>query len=49
MGSPVQMKVKVFKDKYISRWFEITSSMLDELASKTVHKEGHGDRQRKEK
>ena len=39
------MDVKVSKDKHISRWVdEKTSSMLEEIESKTVHNDEEGDR-----
>ena len=38
------MDVKVTKEKHISRWsIERTSSMLDEIESKTIHKGKEGD------
>ena len=37
------MDVKVLKKKHISRWLiERTSSMLDEIEWKTVHKDEEG-------
>ena len=42
------MDVKVSKDKHISsRLIKRTSSMLDEIESKTLHKDEEGDQQRK--
>ena len=44
------MNVKVLKNKHISRWvvlLERTSSMLDEIGSKTVHNDRESDQQRK--
>ena len=39
------MDVKVSKDKKLVGWLiERTSSMLDEIESKTVHKDEEGDR-----
>ena len=40
------MDVKVYKDKYIiaDGFIERTSSILDEIESKAVHKEEEGDR-----
>ena len=38
------MDVKVFKDKTSDGLIERTSSMLDEIESKTVHKVEEGDR-----
>ena len=42
------MNVKVSKDKHISRWVdrEVTSSLLDEIESKTVLKDEDRDQQR---
>ena len=37
------MDIKVSQDKHISRLIERTSSMLDEIAPKTVDKEKEGD------
>ena len=44
------MNVKVFKNKHTSRWvvlLERTSSMLDEIGSKTVHNDRESDQPRK--
>ena len=55
IGEPVlMMDVKLSKDKNIRRWVDrlsvyVTSSMLDEIESKTVHKTEEGDRSRKKK
>ena len=39
------MDVKVSKDKYIWKWVDReNSSMLDEIGSKTVHKDKEGHR-----
>ena len=42
------MNVKVSKDKHISRWVdrEVTSSLLDEIESKTMLKDEDRDQQR---
>ena len=46
IGKPVlMMDVKVSKDKNISR----TSSILDEIESKTMHNDKEGDQQREKK
>ena len=40
------MKVKVSKNKHISRWVDrenLNSSILDEIESKIVHKDKDGD------
>ena len=46
IGKPVlMMEVKVSKDKNISRWVNRENLiMLDEIESKTVHKNKEGDR-----
>ena len=42
--SVLTMDVSVSKDKHISRWsIEKTSAMLNEMKSKTVHKDEEGD------
>ena len=42
--------MKIFRKKNLAnRLIEITSSMLDEAASKTVHKDEEGDQQREKK
>ena len=45
IGKPVLvMDIKVFKDKTADGLIKRTSSMLDEIESKTVHKAEEGDR-----
>ena len=43
------MEVKVSKDKMPDGLIERTSSMLDEIESKTMHKDKEGDQERKKK
>ena len=51
IGQPVlMMDVKVSKDKHIRRWVDWENSfILDEIESKTMHKDKEDDRLRKKK